>query len=214
MYNYIFTTNIHHILNVVQEYHICGKADKQLIKMSNEKRNSSDSLSNYVNSKLNVVILFFAIISSGYCAENVNVIEQKDMSHRISSEMNGPTEGTRHAKLFETTERTIDELIGRQSLNFIDNIKSMVLNYVDEALNRKSYEIISGLKIELDNRNFTNSRMLNAFYSEPKSFGSALLSFDEQLLGRLENFAETHVINLNIPQAAQTTGRLFFFKGR
>lgn len=209
MYNYILFTNINHILNVVQEYNICGKTDKQLIKMSNEKRNSSDSLINYVNCKLNIVILFFAIISSVHCAENGNAIKQKDVNHLNSPDMNGAIEDTQHGKLFET-----NEFMGRQSWNFVDDIKSMVLNYVDEALNRKSYEIISGLKIELDKRNFTNSRMINAFDDEPKSFGSTLLSFDEQLLGRLQHFAETHVINLNIPQAAQTTGRLFFFKGR
>lgn len=226
MCNYILTI-IHYILNVAQVQNLCDNTNTQqqqkLIKMSNKKReNFSNSLIMCINKKLNILIFFFMIVTSVHCATD-NVNAQPTNAHY--SDLNNVNKDSTifDRKLTNPSHDgmiNVEDIINRQSSYFINNIKTMILKYVDDTLNKESYEIMSGLKIELNNnRNLMNDSMIDKSQTLPrndesKSFDNNLLSFDEQLLGRFEHFAETHVINLNIPRAAQSTGRFFFFKGR
>lgn len=93
-------------------------------------------------------------------------------------------------------------------------LQDLILRYVDETLGQRTYEIISGIKIEEGNR--TKPGIAIAGAGSRRSVDAASVdinSFDEQIIDRLTQFAETHVVNLNIPRAMHATGRLFFFKG-
>lgn len=94
-------------------------------------------------------------------------------------------------------------------------LQQIILQYVDETLSRRTYEIINGLKIEIGNKTLSGGGIAIAGTSdESQRSASDNVPLDEQIYDRLRRFADTHVINLNIPRALQSTGRLFFFKGK
>lgn len=93
------------------------------------------------------------------------------------------------------------------------NFEKMILKYVDETLNRRTYEILAGIKIEMDSNKYKKLNQSRQFNGDTaRSTTDDLLTFDEQIVERLRQFANTHVIRLNIPRALQSTGRALFFK--
>lgn len=94
-------------------------------------------------------------------------------------------------------------------------LQQIILQYVDETLSRRTYEIINGLKIEIGNRSLSGGGIAVAGASdESQRSANDNTPLEEQIYDRLRRFADTHVINLNIPRALKSTGRLFFFKGK
>lgn len=94
-------------------------------------------------------------------------------------------------------------------------LQQIILQYVDETLSRRTYDIINGLKIEIGNKTLSGGGIAIAGASdESQRSASDNAPLDEQIYDRLRRFADTHVINLNIPRALKSTGRLFFFKGK
>lgn len=107
-----------------------------------------------------------------------------------------------------------------QTLN-VNQLQQIILKYVDDTLSRRTYEIVNGLTIEIGNK---TSNVDGVGRPGRRRGGIAVAGaadeerkippgLDELILDRLQRFAESHVVNLNIPKAMQSTGRLFFFKG-
>lgn len=94
-------------------------------------------------------------------------------------------------------------------------LQQIILQYVDETLSRRTYEIINGLKIEIANNTIIGGGIAVAGASdESQRSASDNAPLEEQVYDRLRRFADTHVINLNLPRAIKSTGRLFFSKGK
>jgi len=106
----------------------------------------------------------------------------------------------------------------------LSEIEIILLDYVDKSLNNDSYEIISGVKIEREKAPIVISRTSrlikyeksnlkeNVLSEQSRSANDESLTFDEQILDRFKQFAETHVVKVNMGRAVES-GRLFFFKG-
>lgn len=84
----------------------------------------------------------------------------------------------------------------------IMDLKYILMDYLNDTLSKNVYEVIPGINIVKDTKNFTieSSRSL-----QDNSFGDIV--FDS-----FKAFSENHVVSVNVPRAVQT-GRLFFFKG-
>lgn len=101
----------------------------------------------------------------------------------------------------------------------VNQLQQIILRYVDETLSRRTYEIVNGLTIEIGNKTANDKGpgrrhgggiAVAGAAEEERQLSPGL---DELILDRLQRFADSHVVNLNIPKAMQSTGRLFFFKG-
>lgn len=96
------------------------------------------------------------------------------------------------------------------------SIQDMILQYVDETLNRRTFELLAGLTLIEKNRTQTLAEQSDAAVAQQsaRQASPAAAPFDVQLLDRLTRFAETHVINLSVPRAVQATAKTFFFKSK
>ena len=167
----------------------------------------------YINS-INAITLLVLLNSSllanatsnQHPKESVSFIFDKRVNpDSFSLESNDTSIGNESTdtKNFNDTQRDVLALHSHHSFNTRD-IQEAILQYVDNTLNKRTYEIISGIKIEA-NKNKVKHEKSN----EQRS--SSAMTFDDLLLNRLTEFADTHVINFNVPRAVES-GRLFFFK--
>lgn len=124
--------------------------------------------------------------------------QARSQSHRGDEKFWRPTPRPQPAHMINTKE-----------------LQQIILQYVDETLSRRTYEIINGLKIEIGNKTTSGGGIAVAGASdESQRSARDNAPLEDQIYDRLRRFADTHVINLNIPRALQSTGRLFFFKGK
>lgn len=83
----------------------------------------------------------------------------------------------------------------------MEEFKSLMLEYVDDVLNREKINIMPGVYIQKLAINDTKDKI------EKKSF-------DENLVWNVKKFIETHALRVELARATTETGRLFFFKGK
>lgn len=120
------------------------------------------------------------------------------------------------------------------------DIQDMILQYVDETLNRRTYQLLAGLTLIEKNQTHgpqaltttsasatsesaaaaaaTSSQVSSSSSSSARSIAAgaadASSTFDVKLWQRLTRFAETRVISVNVPRAVQATAKTFFFKSK
>lgn len=83
----------------------------------------------------------------------------------------------------------------------MEEFENVLSEYVEDVLNRKKINIMPGLYIQKIAKNNSEHKI------EKKSF-------DENLIWNAKEFAETHVLRVDLARAMTETGRLFFFKGK
>lgn len=140
-----------------------------------------------------VVLVFLSFISFGLCElsnhERIRVTDEMMFGTKnINTVLNGMSRGIGISK--EAGHSDMAEF------------ESLLLEYMNDVLNRNQFEIIPGVSIKKDNKTVDSS------YSDIL----ASRSFDESVLASFKRFAETHTFDVDLPRLDQT-GRLFFFKG-
>lgn len=96
----------------------------------------------------------------------------------------------------------------------------MILEYIDQRLHQRTFEILTGLSIAAKN-NTQNTPLTTKSEEEEeddnqenRAMDNAADTFDGKLIRRLKQFAETRVLNLSISRALDAGGRSFFFKSK
>ena len=82
----------------------------------------------------------------------------------------------------------------------IKEFQGLMLDYIDDVLNRKIYQVMPGIFIKQTDTNNTQ---------QAKSFSN----LQDDIQWTWKKLTNSNVLNVNIPKALQGTGRLFFFKG-
>lgn len=94
----------------------------------------------------------------------------------------------------------------------VKGIEDMLLEYIDQKLHQRTFEILAGLSIAAKNTSLTEVTNTPPTSSRSLADLDATDSFDGKLIRRFKQFAETRVVNLNIPRAFDAGARTFFFK--
>lgn len=84
----------------------------------------------------------------------------------------------------------------------MEEFKSIVLEYVDDVLNREKINIVPGVYIQ---KKVSNDKTNDS--TEKKSF-------DKNFYSNLKEFTDTHSLRIDLARSMSETGRLFFFKGK
>lgn len=91
------------------------------------------------------------------------------------------------------------------------SIQDMILEYIDQTLNRRTFQILSGLTVDAKNKTAPTAES-DSEQSRSMVAMDAADTFDGKISRRLRRFAETHVVNLSIPRVLDAGARTFFFK--
>lgn len=83
----------------------------------------------------------------------------------------------------------------------IKEFEGLMLDYIDDVLNRKIYQVMPGIFIKQSDTNNTQQ--------EAKSFSN----LQDDIQWTWNKLTNSNNLNVNVPKALQGTGRLFFFKG-
>lgn len=83
----------------------------------------------------------------------------------------------------------------------IKEFEGLMLDYIDDVLNRKMYQVMPGIFIKQSDTNNTQQ--------EAKSFSN----LHDDIQWTWNKLTNSNNLNVNVPKALQGTGRLFFFKG-
>lgn len=89
----------------------------------------------------------------------------------------------------------------------------MILEYIDHTLNRRTFEILSGLRFDAKNKSLVDAEK-DSEMSRSMAELDASDTFDGKVSRRLKRFAETHVMNLSVPRLLDASARTFFFKSK
>jgi hypothetical protein len=84
----------------------------------------------------------------------------------------------------------------------VQEFSQLILDYVHDVFNRDTINISPGIAFERKLMNHTN-----------KSNGRERRKVEKNLISQIKQFADDHVLTVNLARASTETGRLFFFKG-
>lgn len=150
--------------------------------------------SKYIANYLGVLLFFLTLITFG----------TSELSNheriRITDEMVFGTDNINNKFNVMSREKRISKKVEQSDMA---EFESLLLEYMDDVLNRKQFEIIPGVLIKKDNETYETSVL-------DKSISR---SFDENVLTSFKRFAATHTFDVDLPRLDEQTGRLFFFKG-
>lgn len=99
---------------------------------------------------------------------------------------------------------TVSSSVSSDNKTFDSDIKEfegLMLDYIDDVLNRKIYQVMPGIFIKQSDTNNTQQ--------EAKSFSN----LHDDIQWTWNKLTNSNNLNVNVPKALQGTGRLFFFKG-
>lgn len=151
----------------------------------------------FVSNSASIALLLLSVICSAHCSSPIvgastdaHITVQNDIRHH--SDASHPT------------------ILGIHT----QDIQEMILQYVDETLNRRTYQLLSGLTLVQKNMTLPAGGEMTPTTQETGRDSSATTPFDVRIVRRLRRFADTHVINLSVPRALQATAKTFFFKSK
>lgn len=84
----------------------------------------------------------------------------------------------------------------------IKEFEGLMLDYIDDVLNRKIYQVMPGILVKQSDTNGTQQE-------HAKSFSN----LHDDIQWTWNKLTGSNMLNVNVPKALQGTGRLFFFKG-
>lgn len=96
-------------------------------------------------------------------------------------------------------------------------IQDMILEYIDQTLHRRTFEILTGLSIAAKNNSIADAKApVTQSTRESRRLDDVTTTdtFDVQLVRRFKQFAETRVLNLSLSRALDAGSRSFFFKSK
>lgn len=96
-------------------------------------------------------------------------------------------------------------------------IQDMILEYIDQTLHRRTFEILTGLSIAAKNNSIADAEApVTQRTRESRRLDDVTTTdtFDVQLVRRFKQFAETRVLNLSLSRALDAGSRSFFFKSK
>lgn len=135
------------------------------------------------------LLMLFSVIAIGRCELSEN--------HRQNTLANTST----HENQTATLNQRSTDIKNSEHSSDMEEFKSIMLEYVEDVLNREKINIMPGVFIEKLATNDTKDEM------EKKSF-------DENFIWNIKQFIDTHALRVDLARATTETGRLFFFKGK
>lgn len=141
-----------------------------------------------------LIVLLFSILATGNCEHS----ENKTENPLVNTSEAQPTTVVPNKHLLDIKN-------SEQSSKYasdMEEFKSIVLEYVDDVLNREKINIVPGVYIQKKASNDTTNN------------GIEKKSFDRNLISSMKEFTDTHSLRVDLARAMTETGRLFFFKGK
>lgn len=142
------------------------------------------------------LLILFSLICLGSCASENGILKN---SSKGSTEVNTTATHAPILNKHSTDIKNTSEPLRKYSSD-MEEFRDIMLEYVEDVLNRNKINIMPGVYIEKKASNATSHKI------EKKSF-------EESLISTIKDFADTHILKVELARAMSETGRLFFFKG-
>lgn len=145
------------------------------------------SLSSKIMGKHSMKLLvIFSLMALGECAYASNTLGEAN--HILPKALNKheDVKNLEHSKKLATD---------------MEEFEAVLFDYVGDVLSREKINIARGVYFQ----------KITANNSEPIVEKKSL---DENLISKIKEFAETHLLRVDLARATTETGRLFFFKGK